>query len=109
VNKWSPRAERPHWLDEIATSGQIKGTVLVWEHDLSDERGFSLDVLEASAVKLLDAIVSKWTPREWQPRPILFVCHSFGGIIVKQVTVAVLLGPQGLTAFVTADNAMREA
>ena len=94
MNKWSPRIERPHWLDEIATSGQIKGTVLVWEHGLSDERGFSLKWLEASAVELLDAIVTEWTPRERQPRPILFVCHSFGGIIVKQVTAAVLLAPQ---------------
>jgi predicted alpha/beta hydrolase family esterase len=109
VNKWSPRADRPHWLDEIATSGQTKGTVLVWEHGLSDERGFSLHMLEASAVELLDAIVTKWAPRERQPRPILFVCHSFGGIIVKQVTVAVLLALQGLTAFATADNAQREA
>ena len=81
----------------------------MWEHGLSDERGFSLQVLEASAVELLDAIITKWAPRERQPRPILFVCHSFGGIIVKQVTMAVDVAPQGLTAFVIADNALREA
>jgi len=106
VSKWSPRADRPHWLDEIATSGQTKGTVLVWEHGLSDERGFSLQVLEASAVELLDAIITKWAPRERQPCPILFVCHSFGGIIVKQVTMTVVFARRGLTAFVIADNTL---
>jgi hypothetical protein len=49
------------------------------------ERGFSLQVLEASAVELLDAIITEWAPEKTGPRPILFISHSFGGVIVKQV------------------------
>lgn len=82
VSKWSPHTDRHHWLHEV---GPTKGTVLVWEHGLSVERRFSLEVLEISAFRLLDAIITEWAPQKRPPRPILFISHSFGGVIVKQV------------------------
>ena len=37
------------------------------------------------AEQLLDLLLSKRTTKEEESRPILFICHSLGGIIVKQV------------------------
>lgn len=85
VNKWNQYSHRPHWLHGIAANNGTSGTVLVWEHGLSVERGFSVQVLQASAMELLEAVDDVWYGDRRQRGAILFVAHSFGGVIVKQV------------------------
>ncbi|KAH6673367.1 hypothetical protein B0J14DRAFT_540799 [Halenospora varia] len=56
-----------------------------YDHNSTTRKSFSASSISEIALDLLDSLGSKRTTEKDQERPIIFIAHELGGIIVKQV------------------------
>ena len=79
MKEWKPTGAKTHWLYEVCRDGDC----YVWDHGLCPERHYSWRAISESAAALLDNTID--LQRRSHSRPVIFIAHSLGGSIVKQV------------------------
>ena len=81
-------------LHTIVASGQKpKFRRLVWEYQAQNKQSFTINAIEDAAADLLswlERLASRVINGHKIARPLLFVCHSLGGLILKKVGIASL-------------------
>ncbi|KAH6977393.1 hypothetical protein BKA56DRAFT_588222 [Ilyonectria sp. MPI-CAGE-AT-0026] len=77
------------WLKDYLPSSQhfTKSRIMTfgYDADLADQR--SLMTLENWAENLLQMLMEVRTSKKQRRRPLLFVCHSFGGLVVRKAMI----------------------
>ncbi|KAI9775352.1 MAG: hypothetical protein M1839_001268 [Geoglossum umbratile] len=92
---WGKSSGKP-WLESLLLNAAPNASILCFDHGLSKDDAFSWQRLVDSGADLLDNILKLREDESVQEFPFLFVCHSLGGIIVKQ---ALCLAQQDLSRF----------
>jgi len=75
-----------NWLESIILKEIPIAHILYYDHGYLGEH----DNIKALATRLLDTIPSESvssTSSDARPRPLAFICHSTGGLVVKQALV----------------------
>lgn len=91
---WTDEVSQYSWLRDAfsgqagsTTSSKVSSMVRVLSFSYNSKIQFSkstAEILDFSN-QLLECILAERTTSEEQRRPIVFICHSLGGIIFKQV------------------------
>ncbi|RKL08737.1 hypothetical protein BFJ70_g16750 [Fusarium oxysporum] len=77
----------PLWLSDFLPKESLKCRILTFNHNTSWESNSLSKSLEDHGRDLLRALGRHREKQEEKERPIIFIGHSFGGIIIKQAVV----------------------
>jgi hypothetical protein len=87
---WSVLADEGqdvNWLRDFLPKQISNARVMSFGYNSVPQFSKSVADIYTFAEQLLETLLSKRITEEEQSRPIMFICHSLGGIFVKQVSL----------------------
>lgn len=91
VDQWRQGNTGPHWVRELSKDGLF----YKWEHGLSANSSLSWQAISTSAIELLDGVIGLRKSLGKSCGPVMFLAHSLGGSILKQVIQLLLVVADG--------------
>lgn len=89
-NTWTatrPNGDMVNWLGTVLPNQDlIQARVMSFSYNSSVQFSKSTSDVFVFADQLLEHLIGKREEEAEQRRPIVFICHSLGGIVVKQVS-----------------------
>ena len=86
---WSatgPSGEQVNWLKDLLPRQIPNARIISYGYNSAVQSSKSVTVTETFAEQLLEDLMSWRNTHAEQSRPIIFICHSLGGIVFKQVS-----------------------
>ena len=77
------------WLRDFLPKEGLNARIMAFNHNTAWETGALSKSLQDYGQDLLRALGQVRLTDEEKSRPIIFIGHSFGGIIIKQVSYAI--------------------
>ncbi|KAK0708684.1 Alpha/Beta hydrolase protein [Lasiosphaeris hirsuta] len=87
MNSWTAKSKTGKttmWLKDLLPEKLPGAHIMTFEYDATAAAGASPHGVRENAVKLIRALRDKREDNKDQRRPIVFVGHSLGGIVIKQ-------------------------
>jgi len=88
-NTWSataPSGEQVNWLKDLLPRQIPNARIMSYGYNSAVQFSKSVAVTETFAEQLLEDLISWRNSYAEQRRPVIFICHSLGGIVFKQVS-----------------------
>lgn len=85
---WTPNSETPqqqNWLKDLLPSRVPNARVMSFGYNSAVAFSKSVGDISTFAEQLLNKVIQKRRKLRNRRRPIVFVCHSLGGIVLKRV------------------------
>ncbi|KAF8873893.1 hypothetical protein BD779DRAFT_281145 [Infundibulicybe gibba] len=71
------------WLRDFLPGHFPQARIMTYGYDSNVRHSNGVSGISDFAKKLLTLLVDHWRGKEEKERPIIFICHSLGGIVVK--------------------------
>ncbi|TRX93724.1 hypothetical protein FHL15_005400 [Xylaria flabelliformis] len=84
-NTWKDKSTGTNWLQDSIPKQLKAARVMSFSYNSSVQFSKSVSRVAEFADQLLESLMAKRVNGAEQDRPILFICHSLGGIVFKQV------------------------
>lgn len=89
INTWTHTETEVMWLRDLLPAAIPDIRIMTFGYNARFKNFTAQQDLRSISLKLLAELVDLRTTEDEKSRPIVFVCHSLGGIIAKKVTVLV--------------------
>jgi hypothetical protein len=84
INTWQSTSGRVLWLKDLLPDQIPQARIMSYGYDSSVAFSKSTEDISTFADDLLEMLMSRRRSEE-KKRPLIFICHSLGGIVVKKV------------------------
>ncbi|KAI0400447.1 hypothetical protein F4802DRAFT_585163 [Xylaria palmicola] len=83
---WTDHAAKVLWMRDIFPHHKYKARLLLYEYDADrlTAPGADISGVFDEAVSLVNYLIANRELQQAERRPIIFVCHEFGGLLVKR-------------------------
>jgi hypothetical protein len=87
LRTWTDEETGVNWLRDIIPLFLLGARVMSFWYNSTVYLSKSTSTIETFAHQLLEGLVSQRQTLEETARPIIFICHSLGGLVFKQVSL----------------------
>ncbi|RDW65098.1 hypothetical protein BP6252_10749 [Coleophoma cylindrospora] len=87
IGSWKSPGESDVWIRDYLPDDKVNARVLTYGYDTTLVRSRSKSSIHDLAMGLLEALKSSRTEEKEKRRPIIFIAHSLGGLLVKEALV----------------------
>lgn len=91
LNTWTDEKTGVNWLIHIIPMFIPMARVMSFWYNSAVQSSKSTSDIPIFADQLLESLVSERQTVAETSRPVIFLCHSLGGLVFKQVSIALLL------------------
>lgn len=94
LNTWTDEKSGVNWLTDIIPMFIKRARVMSFWYNSAVQFSKSTSDIPTFADQLLESLVSESQTLEETSRPIIFLCHSLGGLVFKQASSALLISTE---------------